>query len=222
VCTVKSKTYTLHDLPLPDSPSFSSFVAESFPIISCIASSRGPVLNFAPSVALLPARERRLRMVNAFPESRMYASIAWSSGMRRRPSNIAMSLSQVSNCHSRKPEGHFIPASTRSAHQIEQLPRLLFPQPLAEPLIVHMFHELFQEDQSGQASDPSAIDGQEPHRVLVHCSGRAPAVKDPRGFAQVEQSCEMSEISHRRAQLGKTDLFIARLTCISLAAQPQS
>jgi hypothetical protein len=54
-----------------------------------------------------------------------------------------------------------------------------------------MFHELFQEDQSGQASDPSAIDGQEPYRRLVHCSGRAPVVKDPQGFAQVEQRCKV-------------------------------
>jgi hypothetical protein len=80
---------------------------------------------------------------------------------------------------------------SRAAHQIEQLPRLLFLQPLAFPLIVHMFHELFQEDQSGQASDPSAIDGQKPHRRLVHCSGRAPIVKDPQGFAQVEQRCKL-------------------------------
>ena len=91
---VKSKTYTLHGLPPSDMSSLRSFVAESPPIISCIASSRGPVLNFAPNVTLCPVRESRLRMVKAFPESRMYASIAWSSGIRRRPSSIAMSLFQ--------------------------------------------------------------------------------------------------------------------------------
>ena len=84
-----------------------------------------------------------------------------------------------------------------------------------------MLHKLFQDDKSGQTSD-TAIDGQEPHRWLVHCSGRAPVVRDSQGFAKVEQRYEVLVVSNSRAQPELTKVFIARLTCISLPAQPHS
>jgi hypothetical protein len=66
-----------------------------------------------------------LCLVKAFPDSRLYESNAWLSGIRRRPRSIAISLFRVSYSDFRKFQGHLVPSSTRSAHQIEQLPRFL-------------------------------------------------------------------------------------------------